>query len=97
MKTRAVASSSKGTKEKKGKEKYDGNEPSSPPYLSSSSLFSYHSSSDSDSQKKPNKTHFLKLDVKFALPTYDSEMNPEKLDNWIQQLEVYCRIQNIVD
>lgn len=24
-------------------------------------------------------------------------MNPEKLDNWIKQLEVYCSIQNIVD
>ena len=38
--------------------------------------------------------HILKLDVKFELPIYDGEMNPEKLDNWIKQLELYCRIQN---
>ena len=40
---------------------------------------------------------FLKLDVKFEFPIYDGEMNPEKLDNWIKQFEVYCRIQNVVD
>jgi len=28
---------------------------------------------------------------------YDGEMNPEKLQNWIKQLEVYCRIQKVVD
>ena len=37
----------------------------------------------------------MKLDVKFEIPIYDGEMNLEKLDNWIKQLEVYCRIQNI--
>ena len=37
----------------------------------------------------------MKLDVKFELPIYHGEMNPEMLDNWIKQLEVYCRIQNI--
>jgi hypothetical protein len=39
----------------------------------------------------------LKLDVKFQLPTYDGELDAKKLDNWVRQLEVYCRIQNIVD
>ena len=39
----------------------------------------------------------MNLDVKFELPIYDGEMNPEKLDNWIKKLEVYCRIQNVVD
>ena len=39
----------------------------------------------------------LKLDVKFQLPTYDGELDAEKLDNWVRQLEVYCRIQRIVD
>jgi hypothetical protein len=39
----------------------------------------------------------LKLDVKFQLPTYDVELDAEKLDNWVRQLEVYCRIQRIVD
>lgn len=37
------------------------------------------------------------LDVNFELALYDGEMNLERLDNWIKQLEVYCRIQNIVD
>ena len=39
----------------------------------------------------------MKLDVKFELPMYDREMKPKKLDNWVKQLEVYCRIQNITD
>jgi hypothetical protein len=39
----------------------------------------------------------LKLDVKFQLPTCDGELDEEKLDNWVRQLEVYCRIQRIVD
>jgi len=39
----------------------------------------------------------LKLDVKFELSIYDGEMNPEKLDFRIKQLEVYCHIQNISD
>ena len=39
----------------------------------------------------------MKLDVKFELPIYDGEMNPENLDNWIKQLEVYCRIHKISD
>ena len=26
---------------------------------------------------------------------YNGEVNVEKLDNWIRQLEVYCRIQNL--
>ena len=39
----------------------------------------------------------LKLDVKFQLPTYDGELDAEKLDNWVRRLEVYCRIQRIVD
>ena len=46
-------------------------------------------------KKKPKKTSLLKLDVKIELLVYDGEMNPEKLDNWIKQLEVYCCIQNI--
>ena len=26
---------------------------------------------------------------------YNGEVNAENLDNWIRQLEVYCRIQNL--
>ena len=28
---------------------------------------------------------------------YNGEVNVEKLDNWIRQIEVYCRIQRIKD
>jgi hypothetical protein len=28
---------------------------------------------------------------------YNGEVNAEKLDNWIHQIEVYCRIQKIQD
>lgn len=67
---------------KKGKEKTDGNQPPSPPSLSSSSfLYSYHSSSNSDSQKNKKKPTFLNVDVNFELPIYDGEINPKKLDN----------------
>jgi len=37
----------------------------------------------------------IKLDVKFDLPIYDGELNAEKLYNWIRQIDVYCRVQNI--
>jgi hypothetical protein len=39
----------------------------------------------------------LKLDVRFELSTYDGELNVEKLYNWIKQIEVYCRVQKIVN
>jgi len=38
------------------------------------------------------KTSLIKLDVKFDLPIYDGELNAEKLDNWIRQIDVYCRV-----
>ena len=41
------------------------------------------------------KASLIKLDVKFDLPIYDGELNAEKLDNWIRQIYVYCRVQNI--
>ena len=36
----------------------------------------------------------MKLDVKLDLPIYDRELNVEKLDNWIRQIDVYCRVQS---
>lgn len=39
----------------------------------------------------------IKLDVKFELPKYCGELDGEKLDDWIQQVEVYCRVQNLFD
>ena len=95
-KARDATSSSKTSKKDKGKGKAD-KPPSRPSSPSSSSSSSSSFSSESEIEKKPKKTSLLKLDVKFELPIYDGEMNPEKLDNWIKQLEVYCRIQNIFD
>jgi hypothetical protein len=40
---------------------------------------------------------YFKLDVKFELPMYNGDLDAEKLDNWIKQLEVYCRVQGIND
>lgn len=37
----------------------------------------------------------IKLDVKFDLPIYDGELNAEKLENWIRQIDFYCRVQSI--
>eukprot|EP00253_Pinus_taeda_P005189 PITA_05189 len=41
------------------------------------------------------KASLIKLDVKFDFPIYDGELNAEKLDNWIRQIDVYCRVQNV--
>ena len=40
---------------------------------------------------------YFKLDAKFELPIYNGDLDAEKLDNWIKQLEVYCRVQGITD
>ena len=39
----------------------------------------------------------LKIDIKFDLPVYNGELNAEKLDKWISQIEVYYRIQNFTE
>ena len=39
----------------------------------------------------------LKLYIKFELPMYNGELNAEKLDNSICQIEVYCRIQKFTE
>jgi hypothetical protein len=74
--------------------------PPSPPYSSSSSS-STSSRPLPNSPKGYDKTlsqiPSLKLDIKFELPIYNGEVNVEKLDNWIRQIEVYCRIQKIQD
>jgi len=33
--------------------------------------------------------------VNFDFPIYDGDLNAEKLDNWIRQIDVYCRVQNL--
>ena len=94
-KARYAASYSKTSMKDKGKGKAD--KPLSPPSSPSSSSSSSSSSAESKIEKKHKKTSLLKLDVNFELPIYDGEMNTEKIDNWIKQLEVYCRIQNVSD
>ena len=76
----------------------DGGDPPMPPYSPSSSSYSssnhsHHSqhSNHTTSFKKP----LLKLDLKFSLPMFNVDANPEKLDNWIQQVEVYYCVQHI--
>jgi hypothetical protein len=39
----------------------------------------------------------LKIHVKFELPMYDGEVNAERLENWVRQMEVYCSVQQIKD
>jgi hypothetical protein len=84
-----------------------GNGASPPPSPPSSSFSSSSSSSSTSSKHLPNspKGHgktplqipSLKLDIKFELPIYNGEVNAKNLDNWIRQIEVYCRIQKIQD
>jgi hypothetical protein len=79
-----------------------GNGASPPPSLPPSSTSSSSSSSSSKHLpdghgKTPSQIPSLKLDIKFELPIYNGEVNAEKLDNWIRQIEVYSRIQKIQD
>ena len=43
----------------------------------------------------PPSIPLIKLDVKFSFPIYDGELNVEKLDNWIRQIDVYFRVKKI--
>ena len=72
-----------------------GEEPPPSPSGSEGSSSSYHHNcrNSKDASKKP----FFKLDVKFDLLMFNGESNKEKLNNWIRQIEVYCRIQQIVE
>jgi hypothetical protein len=71
--------------------------PSTPPSSPSSSSSSSKSSGKKNVHKNKHEMPLLKLDVKFELPIYDGEVNAEKLDNWIRQMEVYCSVQQIKD
>ena len=75
--------------------------PPSPPPSSSSSSSStslkHLPHSPKGHGKTPSQIPSLKLDIKFELPIYNGEVNAEKLDNWIRQIEVYSRIQKIQD
>jgi hypothetical protein len=71
--------------------------PPSSPSTSSSSSTSSKSTARKHSHKHKHDMSLLKLDVKFELPLYDGEVNDERLDNWVRQMEVYCSVQQIKD
>jgi hypothetical protein len=71
--------------------------PPSPPSSSSSTNSRPLPNSPKGHGKTPSQIPSLKIDIKFELPMYNGEVNAEKLDNWIRQIEVYCRIQKIQD
>jgi hypothetical protein len=94
----------KGKHEGKGESSRPPPTPPSPPFSPSSSHYTSNASSHSTTSTIKKQTHkhksnmpLLKLDVKFEFPLYDAELNAKRLDNWIRQIEVYCRIQRIID
>ena len=78
-----------------------GGDPFELPSPSSSSSFESSSIASSNPKKQPENTKsdlpYLKLDIKFDFPTYNGELNAEKIDDWIKQIEVYYKIQNLAD
>ena len=99
-----VSSGGKGGDDDKPSNGNGDKPPSSPPSSSPPSSPSYSSSSTTTVTQTPphtprvhGKTPLLKLDIKFELPLHNGEVNVERLDNWVPQIEVYCRIQNIKD
>jgi hypothetical protein len=94
----------KGKSEGKGESSKPPPSPPSPLFSPSSSSSTSNASSHSLTSTIQKQTHkhkfnmpLLKLDVNFEFPLYDGELNAEKLDNWIKQIEVYCGIHKIID
>jgi hypothetical protein len=91
-----LGNSSKGkSEEEEDQPQIPPSPPSTPPSSPSSSSSSSKSSEKKNVHKNKHEMPLLKLDVKFELPIYDGEVNAEKLDNWIRQMEVYCSVQQI--
>jgi hypothetical protein len=91
-----LGNSSKGkSEEEEDQPQIPPSPPSTPPSSPSSSSSSSKSSGKKNVHKNKHEMPLLKLDVKFELPIYDGEVNAEKLDNWIRQMEVYCSVQQI--
>jgi hypothetical protein len=86
-----------GDKTPKGNGGNGDTPPPSPPSSTSSTISQPPPNSPKGHGKIPPQIPLLKLDIKFELPMYNGEVNAEKLDNWIRQIEVYCRIQRIQD
>jgi hypothetical protein len=66
--------------------------PPSPPSSTSSTISQPPPNSPKEHGKTPPQTPLPKLDINCEFPMYNGEVNDEKLDNWICQIEVYCRI-----
>jgi hypothetical protein len=91
-----LGNSSKGKSEEEEEQpQIPPSPPSTPPSSPSSSSSSSKPSEKKNVHKNKHEMPLLKLDVKFELPIYDGEVNAEKLDNWIRQMEVYCSVQQI--
>ena len=88
-KKKEEVSSSRDAEEKGKGVGGDGDPPDTKQTFSSS-----HTSHSNNAS--PNMPYF-KLDVKFELPIYNGDVDAKKLDNWIKQLEVYCRVLGIND
>ena len=71
--------------------------PSSPPSSPSSYSTTTSSPTPPHSPKGHDKNPLLKLETKFELLMYNGVVNAKILDNWVLQLEVYCRIQRVKD
>ena len=63
--------------------------PSTPSTSSSSSRSSSKSTTRKNVHKHKHEMPLLKIVVKFELPMYDGDVNAERLDNWVRQMEVY--------
>jgi hypothetical protein len=61
----------------------DPPKPPSSPSISSSSSSEHSHHSQHSNHKASFKKPLLKLDVKFSLPMFNGDANPEKIDNWI--------------
>ena len=83
-------SSSKDAEVKK-EEKGKGVGGDGDPLDTTQNFSSSHASQSHNANANSNMPYF-KLDVKFELPIYNGDLDAEKLDNWIKQLEVYCRV-----
>ena len=71
--------------------------PPSPPPSSPSSPSSLHRPTPLTSPSGHSKSPLFNITIKFDFPMHNGEVNVEKLDNWLLQIEVYCTIQNIDD
>ena len=78
---------SKGNGDKLPSSPSSSSPPSSP--SSSSSSKTIATQTHPHTPRVHGKNPLLKLDIKFELPMYNGEVNAERLDDWVHQLQVY--------